>query len=63
MNLTGMKIARLQSWLTKYQRELADKRAVMVKHTPGSAYHTRASREATAKQERIDEIQAELRRR
>lgn len=47
---------RLQKWLKNHQTRLDNKYAVMSRHQPGTAYHTRAARAIAAIEERMAEI-------
>ncbi len=63
MSLTRMSIARLKRLLIQAQKALEAKQTVVARHKPGTAYHTRATKEAETYQHRITAIEAELQQR
>ena len=63
VNITRMSIARLKRLLAQAQKTLEAKQAVAARHEPGTAYHTRATKEAETYQNRITAIEAELQHR
>jgi hypothetical protein len=54
---------RLRAWLRDARRKLDNKHGVMERHAEGTSYHTRAMREAEYWQARINELEAEIKRR
>ncbi|GEM_PF-4763896 len=59
-NLHNWPTKRLESLLTRYERQLTHKLAVADKHATGTSYHTRADNEAGMYRERITKIRSIL---
>lgn len=58
--LTDKQIASL---MRQYQTSLAHKQSVIARHQPGTAYHTRASRDVQELESRIQTLEQELKTR
>lgn len=63
INLARSNTKTLLTLQRQYQAKHAAKLAAMTRHQPGTAYHTRAQREAQTCAENLAQIAAELKRR
>jgi len=63
MNWENLSTKSLRTQLRIARRRLAHKLTVQARHEPGTAYHTRAAREAKTFEDRAAEISRELARR
>ena len=50
----------LRRFLAQWKRQLAHKEQVIARHEPGTAYHTRALREAESYRSKVAEVEREL---
>ena len=63
MNWENLSTKSLRTQLRIAERQLARKLIVKARHESGTAYHTRATREAKTFEDRVAEISRELARR
>jgi hypothetical protein len=62
-NIRELPDKRLISLQDKYLEAIRQKEEVLARHAPGTPYHTRAQRDISGYQSRLDQVNEELQRR